>query len=129
MNIKIVFVLSPGQYWNREVNMTEFTGELNPELDPNDPSRNFTRFVINMTRGDPPGYKAFTGVFYPLSWEFKDQPCIYAGNRQGGPIHEVLDPNDPVIEGTYRDYVVDGLFETEYVFGRFNESLCLGGVA
>ena len=51
--------------------------------------------------------------------------CLYVGDRQGGTIGEVEDPNDPVIQGTYKDYRVPGAFnETGYGFGRFDESLC-----
>ena len=63
------------------------------------------RYVINLssTREE----RSFTGLYYDLTWEFEDGPCLYAGNRQAGPIYEIVEPNDPVIEGRYGEYVVD----------------------
>ncbi len=68
--------------------------------------------------------KNFTGILYGLTWEFKDGPCLYAGNRQAGPIAEVDRPDDPVIDGLYSEYKVDGLFTTTYKYGRFDEGMC-----
>ena len=31
---------------------------------------------------------------------------LYVGSRQAGSINEVESPNDPVIEGQYKDYIV-----------------------
>ena len=46
-------------------------------------------------------------------------------DQQGGPIAEVLDPNDSVIEGEYFDYETEGLFATSYKFSRFEEQQCV----
>jgi hypothetical protein len=69
--------------------------------------------------------RAYTGWLYDLTWEFKEGPCLYVGNRQSGPIYEVIDPNDGVIENMYKDYRVDSAFsEEDYVFGLFSEDRC-----
>ena len=69
--------------------------------------------------------RGFTGSFYPLTWEQQEGPCLYAGNREGGPIYNILSPNDPVIEGTGADYEVPSAFdETGYIFSRFDDSQC-----
>ena len=82
------------------------------------------RFVVNIA-GSTGVERSFTGWYYPLSWEFIEDPCLYVGNRQGGPIYEVQDPNDPVIEGRYKDYRVQSAFSEEnYGFGRFDEDSC-----
>lgn len=59
---------------------------------------------------------------------------MYSGNRQAGPIQEVSDPNDAVIEGRvlgenesghYKDYRVQSAFgEEDYIFGLFSEERC-----
>ena len=47
------------------------------------------------------------------------------GNRQAGPIYEVLDPNDNVIEDRYKNYKVDSAFSEEgFDFGIFMEERC-----
>ena len=50
--------------------------------------------------------------------------CIYAGNQQGGPINEVSYTNDPVIEGTYEDYIVQDRFDTDFKYSIFREGRC-----
>ena len=48
------------------------------------------------------------------------------GNSQAGPVYEIKEKNEAVIEGSYSDYIVDQPFdETGYKFGRFNESTCM----
>ena len=94
-----------------------FTGVLNPAY----PPPPLTRYTLHVNN------KTFTGLHYDLTWEFDDAPCLYSGNRQGGPIGEVREPNDPVIEGIYTEYIVSGLFETAYIYGRFNETICEDG--
>ena len=36
--------------------------------------------------------------------------CLYVGNSQAGPLGETVDPNDSVIERTYKNYKVDSMF-------------------
>ena len=70
--------------------------------------------------------RAYTGWLYDLTWEFEEGPCFYVGNRQAGPIYEVTDPNDGVIENIYSDYKVDSAFSEEnYAFGLFSEDRCM----
>ena len=62
---------------------------------------------------------------FPLkTWDGTDIPCLYAGSRQGGPVYEVEDPNDPLIEGRYYNYIVDGPFATQYQYSHFEENMC-----
>ena len=59
-----------------------------------------------------------------------EEPCLYVGNRQAGPIHEIATPelNDGVIENIYDDYRVNNAFSEEnYVFGLFDEDRCSAG--
>ena len=47
-------------------------------------------------------------------------PCLYVGDRQGAKGDGSHGgPNDPVIEGVYTDYEVDGPFDTDFKFSRF----------
>ena len=82
------------------------------------------RYVISVVR-DGTLVKEFTGSLSSLLWDQTEGSCLYAGNRQAGPIYEVEDPNDAVIDGSYSDYRVPSAFdETGYRFGRFEESMC-----
>ena len=64
------------------------------------------------------------GFLYPLTWEFDERQCLYVGNGQGGPIDEVDNPNDPVLQGEYTDYIIDDLYGTDFAFGHFVSSTC-----
>ena len=52
----------------------------------------------------------------------EDLVCYKVGNTQAGQHREsqVSDPNDSVIEGAYRDYIVGSLFATDYVYSHFS---------
>ena len=50
---------------------------------------------------------------------------MYGGNRQGGGIFEIESPNDPVIQGRYRDYIVEGKFGVEFFYSLFDSSECI----
>ncbi len=81
--------------------------------------------MINVTHPDATGGpRLITGVLDDQTWEFEQEPCFYVGNSQAGPIYEVKDPNDPVIEGSYDDYLVSGGYETGYAYSRFDETQC-----
>ena len=106
-----------GQHWNREVSVTPFTGvDRNGNPAPN-------RYVINLSSPISGEERSFTGYF---TWDFEDGPCLYAGNRQAGPIYEIQEPKDLVIEGRYNEYVVDSAFSEDiYAYGMFRENMCV----
>ena len=58
--------------------------------------------------------KPFVSTLIPRGWGSQQTPCLYAGDRQGG----------PVIQGKYSDYEVNGLFGTQYLFSKFDEGKC-----
>lgn len=98
--------------------MENFTGTLRWPFYYIDPLPRYTVHVNS---------RVFTGLLYQDTWEGMNEPCIYAGNPQGAESTVVLYPNDPVIEGVYRDYIVSGLFETTFRYSRFNERMCTAG--
>ena len=73
-----------------------------------------------------PPARSFLGHLYHLKWDKTREDCVYVGNAQGGPSFEVLDPNDSVIQGRYRDYILSSgdLFETSYTYSEFEEARC-----
>ena len=117
----VAFFPFSGQFWNIPVSIAPYTGLLR------DNSQAEGRFVINITTSgsDPPVQRSYTGWLYDLTWEFQEGPCLYVGNRQAGPIYEVMDPNDNVIEDRYKNYKVDSAFSEEgFDFGIFMEERC-----
>ena len=71
--------------------------------------------------------RSFVGMLWPLTWEYREEYCLYTGNGQAGPL-DVADakggPNDPVIEGEYFRYKVDNNFDTDFEFTHFEETRC-----
>lgn len=110
-----------GQFWNIPVSVEPFKGlDRNGNPVPQ-------RYVVNITSSFSNEARSYTGWLYDLTWSFEEGPCLYVGNRQAGPIYEVKDPNDPIIEGRYSDYLVQDLFsEEEYKYTLFKEDNCIG---
>ena len=53
--------------------------------------------------------------------------CLYAGDGHAGHVYEVseeIPANGPVIEGTYKDYIVASQFETDFVRSHFDSAQC-----
>ena len=80
--------------------------------------------LYQVTIQHPNERREFTAWLYPLTWEYRREYCLYAGNQQAGSVYEVESPNDPVIEGTYADYIVDTAYGTDFAFTHFNERRC-----
>ena len=62
-------------------------------------------------------------------WDRTRKPCLYSGNRQGGPIGDIPvdeSPNGSVIEGDYMDYIVTSIFANDCKFcNQFDEDRCM----
>ena len=68
--------------------------------------------------------RSFVGLRADVTWEFENRVCYYVGNRQGGKLAEVTEPNESVIEGEYTQYKVDTLFSTNFTYTHFNANRC-----
>ena len=102
------------QFWNIPVELEEFTGATPDDL---------TYYTVKVTPPDG-DVREFVGHLYDVTWDFTPIPCVYAGNRNGGPVVEFDDPNDSVIEGNYLQYQVNSLFSTQFTYKQFDESRC-----
>ena len=106
-----------GQFWNVPVDVIENTDSFNGVFCDDD-------YIITVNYpGTPP--RRFVGLRYSVTWEFEKRPCYYVGNSQAGPLGETVDPNDSVIEGTYRDYEVNSLFSPDFEFSHFDKTQCV----
>ncbi len=86
-----------------------FNVTVHPERDPNDP-----------TAPMPPP-RSFLGDLFPRTWDNSREECLYVGNGQGGPSAEFDSLKGSVIEGRYKEYIVDSLFETEFAYDRIQD--------
>ncbi len=108
---------SAGQFWNIPIVVEPFTGTLREDASADN--------LYQVTVQHPNEVRRFTAWLYPLTWEYRREYCLYAGNQQAGPVYEVLDPKDSVIEGTYEDYFTDSAYDPGFSFNQFNASSCL----
>ena len=60
-----------------------------------------------------------------VTWEFEKKPCLYVGNSQAGPLGEEVGSNDSVIEGTYKDYIVESIFSPNFKFAHIDDENCM----
>ena len=102
--------------------MEPFSGPFRVE-----PSEDESTFIVtvNYPEQDPRQFIAW--LRFP-SWEFERRMhCLYAGDGHAGHVYEVseeISANGPVIEGTYKDYIVASQFETDFVRSHFDSAQC-----
>ena len=113
-------MLFTGQFWSIDLDYTPYTGALPPDLEP---WRPYYR-VVTVTPGDGSPQRTFLAERFGRRWDNSRVTCFYAGDSQGGRSGEAADPDDSVIEGTYRDYRVAGLFEYEFTYSQFENNRC-----
>ena len=103
--------LTVGQFWNIPISVGDVDSDGSPDIELYQPGHS--------------SYRNFPALFYHLVWDLSEDGCYYVGNSQGGP-ERSRDPINSVIEGSYPQYIVDGLFDTEFAYERFEESACFG---
>ena len=111
-----------GQFWNIPIHVTpfHFTGPVNYDL------QNQELYLVEVEPKNS-DTRRFVAEYYPRSWDpNRPEPCLYAGDQQGGRILEIKYPNDPVIENNYRLYNAQSLFGTSFRFSQFESSQCDG---
>ncbi len=117
----IICLSSTGQFWNVPIQVQPYTGPVKEGVNGD------SYYVITTSHPDEPP-RSFVGWLWQVTWEKKKEYCLYAGNRQAGPLYEILDDtvNSPVIFGKYADYKVDTPYDTDFSYSHFNESECVG---
>ena len=80
-------------------------------------------FVITVNPMDSQ-QRRFVAELYDQVWDTTLGVCFYAGSIQAGPVAEIDEPNDSVIQGVYSDYHVSGLFDSEFMYSQFSDSRC-----
>ena len=112
----ILLFMYAAQFWNIPVELSSFTGPT--------PNNETGYYTVKVTPADG-DVREFIGSLYPLTWDYTEAPCLYAGNQQGGNAIEFKDFSDSVIEGFYWHYTVNSLFGTEFLFSQFDNSQCI----
>ena len=66
--------------------------------------------------------RQLVGSMGSVTWEHQKRKCLYVGDRQGSRgagLHG--GPNDPVIEGIFTEYMVNGPFDTDFKYAQFGQ--------
>lgn len=115
------FLLYTGQFWNVPISFVPFTKPINFQ------TIKGTLYVVTVTPQDGTAPRKFLGEFNVHTWDNSAGPCLYAGNNQGGPSWEQWETPeipDSIIRGSYSDYRVSGLFNTNFAYSKFEEENC-----
>ena len=106
-----------GQFWSIPVDVLEYTGNYSGSVN--------NTYVVTV---DHPGVnstsRAFIAELHSSTWDRKRKQCLYVGSAQSGAIDVVDGPNDHVIEGTYDNYEVSGLFDSDFQYNQFQKDQC-----
>ena len=114
-----------GQFWNiqltaRRFTDTSFLQNIPAEFRQYYNTDNLWLITVN---GPNDNMRQFVAEKYSRAWDNSRQVCLYAGNSQGGPAAE-YGFRDSVIEGTYSEYSVSALHETNFKYSQFEEDRC-----
>ena len=102
-----------GQFWNVEFKAEKYNVTAEDKITP---APDHYAVTVNA----PGETRRFFAWKHSRTWDMEGVSCLYSGNVQGGPLYEVTSISDPVIQGTYTDYTVSGLFHSEYRYAKFN---------
>ena len=118
-------VLYIGQFWNIPISVTRYT-YTGPEIIDYLDLDHLYAITVSSPSGVETEARTFVAELYTYTWETRNELCFYAGNTQGGSLREITEEgfNDPVVEGSYKDYIVDGLFEHNFAYSRFSADMC-----
>ncbi len=110
-------MLIPGQFWNVpfDIEPYEYDGPTPTYLDVEN------LFALTLSHPSSPANRRFVAEYFCQKWDLSRGTCFYAGNIQGGDLLEITDSsfNDPVIEGVFTEYVVEGIFNNVFKYSQF----------
>ena len=103
-----IFIKITGQFWDVPISINSSTED---------------GVFVDINDSDAPNHRHIPARKYSLTWDHFHQTCYYVGNSQGGP-EKSRDQNESVIEGSYKDYETSGLFDTDFLYERFEDGIC-----
>ena len=65
--------------------------------------------------------RTFIAEYHPRSWIGK-KPCLYAGNSMAGPMIEVPQFKDNVVDGAVDSYIVNSLYDPRFKHSKYESS-------
>lgn len=115
----LCFFTLVGQFWNVPMTLQpyQYDGPLPTALDVD----SLYSVCISHPSG-PSSDRKFIAEYFTRKWDLSTATCFYSGNIQGGKLLEIEDTNfnDPVIEGQYTEYIVQGLFKNSFKYSQFS---------
>lgn len=106
-----------GQFWNVKTEAERYNVTVEDSIVPDT-----NHYAVTVSA--PGGTRRFFAWKAPRTWDRKSMNCLYCGNAQGGPLKEITSLSDSVIQGSFDEYEVSGLFDPDYKYNMFN-SRCL----
>ena len=105
-----------GQFWNVPIGVEPYIGPFGAkEVDKDDD-------VYLVTVSYPGSQnRTFVAELHRRAW-VERIPCLYAGNSMAGPIAEVPQYKDNVIDGALDSYSVKDLFSPEFEHSKYKSS-------
>ena len=75
---------------------------------------------------DPPDSRSrrFLSLRFTRVWDNSPRVCFYAGSGQGGRSGMLPEADDSVIEGNYREYLVEDLYAHVFTYAEFEYQRC-----
>jgi hypothetical protein len=113
-----------GQFWNIPMSVVPYTLPSGIVATPAQQAAitSMRPYYVKVAYPESP-FRQFTAFLHHREWDKTLAPCLYAGNRQGGPMAELPGRSDSVIDGHYRDYLTSGLYEDSFKYSKF-EATC-----
>ena len=110
----MVHIPSPtGQFWNIPLTIVPYVGPYGGRT----VGKSDKKYMITIFYPGAPK-RTFVADYGDRDW-YNNRHCLYAGDREGGKSGEVSG-YDSVIQGKSSDYIVDGLFSTDFEFSKYN---------
>lgn len=76
-------------------------------------------YNVTVSSADGSSTRSFIAKRGLNTWDGTYEPCLFVGNSQAGPTLETQNYDDSIIEGTYTDYIVSSLFDTNFIYSQW----------
>ena len=86
-------------------------------------TNNDGNLYVDINKPSDNNYHHIPARKYSMTWDHHHKTCYYVGNSQGGP-EKSRDQLESVIEGSYKDYMTNTLFDTNFKFAKFEDKVC-----
>lgn len=102
-----------GQFWHLGFEIDKFNGIFTDGT-----TRNNAFQITHPLQLSP---NSFVGLGYDITWDYREDMCVYAGDNQAGSSILVSEPADPIIQGNYHHYKLDDPFGANFAYSVYKD--------